>query len=77
LAGLTKARFLRTRAEKDLLENPPLAERISDYIRCSGSVAEYLDFVRLILAHKERIHDDVALVFFESLLRLEVRGLSP
>ena len=76
LAGLTKARFLRSRAEKDLLENPSLAERISDYIRCSGSVAEYLDFVRVILAHKEQIHDDVALVFFESLLRLEARGPS-
>ena len=76
LAGLTKARFLRTRAENDLLENPSLSERISDYIRCSGSVTEYLDFVRVILAHKEQIHDDVALVFFESLLKLEARGPS-
>lgn len=74
LAGLTRARFLRPRAGKDLLENPSLAERISDYMRCSGSVTEYLDFVKAILSHKEQIHDDVALVFFESLLRLETSG---
>ncbi len=74
LAGLTRARFLRKRAKKDLLVNPSLAERISDYMRCSGSVTEYLDFVKVVLAHKEQIHDDVALVFVESLLRLEARG---
>ncbi len=74
LAGLTKARFMRTRAKRDLLGNPSLAERISDYMRCSGSVIEYLDFVEAILTHKEQIHDDVALVFVESLLRLEVKG---
>jgi hypothetical protein len=74
LAGLTRARFLRSRAEMDLLENPPLAERISDYMRCSGSATEYLNFVRAILVHGEQIHDDVALVFVESLLRLEAKG---
>lgn len=74
LAGLTRARFLRRRASKDLLENPTLAERISDYMRCSGSVTEYLKFLNSILAHKEQIHDDVALVLIESLLRLEASG---
>jgi hypothetical protein len=74
LGGLTKARFLRSRAGKDLLENPSLAARISDYVRCSGSVTEYIGFVRVILGHREQIHDDVALVFVESLLRLETLG---
>ena len=74
LAGLTRARFLRTRAAKDLLENPSLADRISDYMRCSGSATEYLDFVRAILGHKEQIHYDVVLVFIEALLRLEASG---
>jgi hypothetical protein len=74
LAGLTKARFLRRRAAKDLLENPTLAERISDYMRCSGSVTDYLAFVDGVLRHKEQIHDDVALVFIESLLRVEATG---
>src|SRR6266566_2658022 len=74
VAGLIRARFLRRRAARDLLENPSLAVRISDYMRCSGSVREYLDFVRVVLAHKRQIHDDVALVFVESLLRLEARG---
>jgi len=74
LAGLTRARFLRKRAQKDLLDNPSLAERISDYMRCSGSVTEYLDFVKVALAHKEQIHYDVTLVFVESLLRLETKG---
>jgi hypothetical protein len=74
LAGLTGARFLRARAGADLLENPSLAERISDYMRCSGSVTEYLHFVRTILQHMEQIHDDVGLVLIESLLRLEASG---
>src|SRR5712692_4822441 len=66
LAGLTKARFLRQRAMRDLLQDPTLAERISDYVRCSGRVAEYMDFVTAVLNHKEQIHDDVELIMIES-----------
>jgi hypothetical protein len=74
LAGLTKARFLRQRAMRDLLQDPTLAERISDYVRCSGRVAEYMDFVTAVQNHKEQIHDDVELIMIESLLRLETSG---
>ncbi len=74
LGGITKARFLRRRAMRDLLQNPTLAERVSDYMRCSGSVAEYMKFVRSVLKHKEQIHDDVVLIMVESLLRLETSG---
>jgi hypothetical protein len=74
LAGLTKAKFLRARAARDLLDTPTLTERIADYMRCSGSVNEYLRFVRRILAHKEQVHEDVEFILIESLLRLEVKG---
>lgn len=74
LAGLTKAKFLRARASRDLLGTPTLTERIADYMRCSGSVKEYLRFVRRILAHKEQVHEDVEFILIESLLRLEVKG---
>jgi hypothetical protein len=74
LAGLTKARFLRARAPRDLLAMPTLTGRIADYMRCSGSLKEYLRFVRRILAHKEQVYEDVELILIESLLRLEVTG---
>jgi hypothetical protein len=74
LAGLVKAKFLRRKALRDLLKTPTLTERIADYMRCSGSPREYLEFVNRTLRHKEQIHEDVALVLFESLLRIEARG---
>ena len=74
LAGLTKARFLRRRARRDLLMSPTLTERIADYMRCSGSSKDYLRFTKNILSHKEQIHEDVELILVESLLRMEVKG---
>lgn len=74
LAGLTKARFLRRHAARDLLNTPTIAERIADYMRCSGSAREYITFVRRILAHREQVYEDVQFILIESLLRLEVRG---
>jgi hypothetical protein len=76
LAGLTKGRFLRRRAISDLLQNPGLAERISSYMRCSGSAAEYLRFTNSVVAHRQQIHQDVPLLLFESLLRMETRGFT-
>ena len=74
LAGLTKAKFLRKKALRDLLKTPTLTERIADYMRCSGSPHEYLKFVKNALKHKEQIHEDVEVLLFESLLRTEARG---
>ncbi|HYL85763.1 MAG TPA: RNA-directed DNA polymerase [Candidatus Angelobacter sp.] len=74
LAGLTKARFLRKEALRDILKTPTLTERIADYMRCSGSVREYLKFVRATIRHRQQIHEDVELLLFESLLRVETKG---
>lgn len=74
LAGLIKARFLRRYASRDLLNTPTIAERIADYMRCSGSAREYITFVRRILSHREQVYEDVEFILIESLLRLEVRG---
>jgi hypothetical protein len=76
LAGLTKARFMRESSIRDIIDAPTLAERIADYMRCSGTANEYLRFVRKVFAHRENIHQDVELLLLESLLRLEVRGTS-
>jgi hypothetical protein len=74
LAGLTKARFLRRCALRDLLSTPTLTERIADYVRCSGTSRDYLSFLRRVLRHREQIHEDVELVLLENLLRLELSG---
>jgi hypothetical protein len=74
LGGLTKARFLRTNAVRDILDSPTLTDRIADYMRCSGSTAEYLIFINRVLTNKKQIHKDVELVLVESLLRVEVTG---
>lgn len=76
LAGMTKARFLRRRAISDLLENPTLAERISSYMRCSGSSSEYLRFIKSVISHRQQIHTDVPLLLLESLLRVETPSYS-
>ena len=73
---MTVARFLRRRAIRDLLANPTLAERISGYMRCSGSAAEYWRFVNSVVAHRQQIHKDVPLLMLESLLRVETRSYS-
>jgi len=76
LAGVTRARFLRRRAISDLLQNPTLAERISSYMRCSGSASEYLRFIKSVTSHRQQIHKDVPLLLLESLLRVETTSYS-
>ena len=71
LAGLAGARQLRRRASRDVLADPHLAERICDYMRCTGSVDEYLDFASSLVSNAEQIYPDISVVVVESLLRLE------
>ncbi len=71
LAGLTKLRFLRYRALRDVLANPGLVERVCNYMRCSGTVSEYLAWVHTLMHHDEQIYPDVNIALTESLLRLE------
>jgi hypothetical protein len=71
LAGLVGLRMLRTRSAQDILDDPPLAERIANYYRCTGSVNEYLDFVEGLMSNPEQIYPDINIVLAESLLRIE------
>ncbi len=71
LAGLAGARRLRRRANRDILADPHLAGRICDYMRCTGSVDEYLDFASSLVNNPEQIYPDINVVVVESLLRLE------
>jgi hypothetical protein len=75
LAGTANARFLRRRALKDVLSDPGLAERVCDYMRTSGSEAEYLNFVVNLMNADEQIYADVNVAAVEAFLRVEASGL--
>jgi hypothetical protein len=74
LAGFAKVRFLRRRAMPDVIANPGLTDRICDYMRCSGTIAEYLTWAMNLMGTAEQIYPDVNVAIVESLLRLEPSG---
>lgn len=71
LAGFARLRFLRRRGFQDVLDDPLLTERVCDYMRCSGTVLEYLQWVEALMQKDEQIYPDVNMTLTESLLRLE------
>ncbi len=71
LAGLARLRFLRLRALRDVLADPSLADRVCDYMRCSGTVLEYLKWASALMKEEEQVYPDVNLSLTEALLRLE------
>jgi len=71
LAGLAQTRLFRKRAMMDVLSDPSLAERICDYMRCTGTVAEYLNFASGLLTHEEQVYPDASVAIVESWMRLE------
>jgi hypothetical protein len=71
LAGFARLRFLRRRALRDALTDPTLADRVCDYMRCSGSVLEYLNWADVLMRDEEQIYPDVSVALTEGLLRLE------
>jgi len=71
LAGFLRARFLRGRTLRDILATPSLAERIFDYMRCSGNAGEYIHFVDRISENPQQVYPDVNLFGLEGLLRVE------
>jgi hypothetical protein len=71
LAALAGLRCFRGRATKDILRSPDLARRIADYMRCTGSVKEYLAFVQSVWSNSEQVYADVNVVLTETILRLE------
>ena len=75
LAGFARIRFLRRRAHRDILADPPLAERVCDYVRCSGTVPEYLTWAISLMHEPEQIYPDVNVGLVESFLRLEANRL--
>lgn len=75
-AGKAGSRFMRYRALADLLERPTLTKRIADYMRCTGNSEEYVDFILNVMNHEEQIYADVNVVLIDSLLRLEVGGVT-
>jgi hypothetical protein len=71
LAALAGSRRLRRRARRDILSDPSLAERICHYLRCTGTVKEYLAFADSLMKNPEQVYPNVNVALVESLLRLE------
>lgn len=71
LAGLAGLNLFWSRAVSDILADPSLVQRISDYHRCTGSVSDYLDFADAVMNHPEQVYPDVNVVLANSLLMLE------
>jgi hypothetical protein len=71
IAGRAGCRTLRRRALKDILQEPTVAVRVLDYMRCTGNTAEYLDFLEKLWGAAEQIYSDVSRTSVESLLRVE------
>ena len=65
MSGRARSRYFRRQALKDLLLCPDLAPRIVDYVRCTGTVSEYLSFADAVWRHPEQIYPDVNLAFVE------------
>lgn len=74
LAGLAGLTIFRARAIQDVLTDPSLVNRVADYVRCTGSVTEYLDFAEALFVHPEQVYPDVNVALAESLLRVEPRA---
>jgi len=75
LAGYTNLRFLRRRALHDVLAHPEITDRVCDYMRCSGTVSEYLIWVNRVMLDQEQIYPDINVTLTESLMRLEADRL--
>jgi hypothetical protein len=71
LAALARTKLLQGRALDDILTKPELTRRVADYMRCTSTVPDYLQFVQSVWAHPEQVYPDVNIALVESLLRLE------
>lgn len=70
-AALGQVRMFRRSAVRDILAYPRLADRVADYIRNTGTSAEFLAFSNQLWSHAEQVYPDVAAIIFERLLTLE------
>lgn len=73
-AGVGGAHFLRHRAMRDILQEPTIAMRVSDYMRVTGSARQYADFVSRLWDYEEQVYPDVNRALAEGLLRAEAQG---
>ncbi len=74
LGGFAHLRFLRHRAFRDVIARPDMANNVCDYMRCSGTVLEYLKWMDGLMKAEEQIYPDVNAALTEGLLRLEANG---
>jgi hypothetical protein len=66
-----RARFMRSRARRDILAHPSLTSRVCEYLHYSSSVIECINFAQTVLAEPEQIYPDVSYQLLDWLLRLE------
>lgn len=70
-AARARARFLRGRAQRDVLDYPSLTSRVCEYLRYSSSVGECIIFAQRLLLAPDQVYPDVSYQLLEWLLRLE------
>jgi hypothetical protein len=71
IAARLDIKDFRKRALEDVLAHPQIAQRIADYMRATGSTADFVDFAEALWSHEEQVYTDVNITLFESFLRLE------
>ena len=74
LAAGAESRMLRRRAYVDLIRYPELAPRLADYMRWTGSAAEYIAFSQRAWTDAEQVYEDVNVILMEKLLLLETNA---
>lgn len=74
LAALANSRKFRLRAIRDMIRYPKYADRIANYMRCTGTTAEYIEFAESLWEAPEQIYSDVNRYLLEITLRLEADG---
>jgi hypothetical protein len=70
-AARARARFMRSRARRDILSHPSLTSRVCEYLHYSSSVRECINFAQDLLSEPEQVYSDVSYQLLDWLLRLE------
>jgi hypothetical protein len=70
-AARARARFMRSRAQRDVLDHPSLTSRVCEYLRYSSSVNECITFAQRLLLAPDQVYPDVSYQLLDWLLHLE------
>lgn len=70
-AGIGGRSFLRSRARKDVLDNPTMAIRIIEYMRVTSDARTFVDLAKSLWSHSRQVYPDINRALMEAFLRVE------